>query len=336
VGADAALDEVGAPAGTGMSSETLLFSVRRAGGAPERYAARLAPDPATAPVFPEYDLDLQRRCMELVRAETDVPVPATPWYEPDPRWLGTPFLVMERMDGVAPTDVPPYVFGGWVCDATPEQRARMESAAVGVLAALHELTPERCDLAFLDRPRHGRTPLDQHLGYQRWYSEWARDGRPVPLIERTFAWLDEHRPTEGPTVLNWGDARIGNILWRDFEPAAVLDWEMAALGPAEVDVAWIVWLHRFFQDLAERYGMPGLPDLLRRDAVATAYEARAGRPVRDLEWYEVFAALRHAVITVRTMGRSIAFGQSPAPDDPDDIVTFRPLLEAMLDGTYWR
>ena len=53
----------------------------------------------------------------------------------------------------------------------------------------------------------------------------------MPLIERTFAALDKTRPHEGPTVLNWGDSRIGNMMFHDFAPVAVLDWEMAALGP---------------------------------------------------------------------------------------------------------
>ena len=49
-------------------------------------------------------------------------------------------------------------------------------------------------------------------------------------------WLLEADP--GPDVLSWGDARIGNIIYAGFEPAAVLDWEMAALGPRELDVSW--------------------------------------------------------------------------------------------------
>ena len=77
VAPDVEVTDVGAPEGTGMSSETLLFSLLRKGSAPnqpiERYVARLAPDPSVVPVFPEYDLPLQRRCMELVRALTDVP-----------------------------------------------------------------------------------------------------------------------------------------------------------------------------------------------------------------------------------------------------------------------
>jgi aminoglycoside phosphotransferase (APT) family kinase protein len=332
--ADATGTDVASP-GNAMSSETVLVTVGRSDGGSDRYAARLAPLPELYPVFPQYDLELQQRCMDLVRAHTDVPAPEVVWYEPDSRWLGTPFLVMRRIDGEAPPDIPPYVFGGWMMDATPEQRSRLQERSVGVIARLHEITPEKHDLAFLAQPAHGSSPLDQQLGYQRWYYEWARDGVTYPLIERTFRWLDDNRPDEGPTVLNWGDARIGNILYRDFEPVAVLDWEMASIGPAEIDIAWMVFLHRFFQDLAAKFELPGIPDFMVRADIVQTYEAMTGRTVRALEWFEVFAALRFAVVSIRTSTRGIAYGTMEKPDDPDDLVMFRGLLEQMLDGTYW-
>jgi aminoglycoside phosphotransferase (APT) family kinase protein len=296
----------------------------------------LAPDPSVVPVFPVYDFELQKRCMDLVRTETAVPVPPAPWYEPDPSWLGTPFLVMGRIDGVAPADIPPYSMSGWLFDASAAQRSIIEVNAVDVLVGLHALNPDRHDLAFLDRPVHGASPLGQHLCYQRWYYDWARQGVVYPLIESALAWLGDNRPIAGGTVLNWGDARIGNILWQGTKVAAVLDWEMAALGPAEVDVAWMIWLHRFFQSLAETYGSPGIPRFLDRGRVIDLYEERSGRSLDDLRWYEVLAATRHAIITVRTMGRTIAFGSREAPADPDDLINFRILLEQMLDGTYWQ
>jgi aminoglycoside phosphotransferase (APT) family kinase protein len=222
-----------------------------------------------------------------------------------------------------------------VADLSDADQLAFERNAVGVLAKLHTLTPQTADLAFLDRPQYGTTPLDQHFGYQRWYYDWAREGVRYPLIERTFEWLEARRPAEGPTVLNWGDSRVGNVLWNGPTPVAVLDWEMAALGPAEIDVAWMIFLHKFFQNMTETYGFPGLPDLLRRDRVAAIYEELTGRPVEALEWYEVFAALRFAIISVRTTTRGIAYGQQAQPDDPDDLIMFRPLLEQMLAGTYW-
>jgi aminoglycoside phosphotransferase (APT) family kinase protein len=81
--------------------------------------------------------------------------------------------------------------------------------------------------------------LRQHVDAQRAYYRWALadDGVRIPLIERTFEWLEQHWPAEpGPNVLSWGDARIGNVMYQDFEPVAVFDWEMAALGPRELDL----------------------------------------------------------------------------------------------------
>ncbi|HEX4489986.1 MAG TPA: phosphotransferase [Acidimicrobiia bacterium] len=333
VGADATVVDVASP-GNGMSSETVLFAVER-DGAREEYAARLAPLPEVYPVFPQYDLELQRRCMDLVRADTDVPAPEVVWYEGDSKWVGTPFLVMRRVHGDAPPDIPPYVFGGWMMDATPEQRQTLQDSSVSVLARLHAITPATHDLAFLAQPDHGTSALDQQLGYQRWYYDWAREGMTYPLIERTFAWLDAHRPDEGPTVFNWGDARIGNILYRDFQPVAVLDWEMATVGPAEIDVAWMVFLHRFFDDLAEKFELPGIPDFMQRDEVKQTYERMTNTLLGPLDWFEVFAALRFAVVSLRTSTRGMAYGIMEKPEDPDDLVMFRTLLERMLDGSYW-
>jgi aminoglycoside phosphotransferase (APT) family kinase protein len=325
-----AVTNVASP-GNGMSSETVLFDVQNvAEGGVDRYVARLAPLPDLYPVFAHYDLELQRKCMALVRANTDVPAPEVAFFERDEEWLGTPFLVMRRIDGTPPPDIPPYVFEGWILDATPEQRRRLQDASVGLLARLHEIGPATHDLSFLAQPRFGESALDQQLGYQRWYYEWARNGVSYPLIERTLAWLDEHRPSEGDPVLNWGDARIGNVLYVDFQPAAVLDWEMATIGPREVDLAWMIFLDTFFDDLAERFGMPPLEGFMDRADVVATYESLTGHPVRALEWFEVLAALRFAIVSVRTSTRGIAYGQMEQPEDPDDLIMFRGLLERML------
>jgi aminoglycoside phosphotransferase (APT) family kinase protein len=317
-----------------MSSETVLFEMT-AGGEAGRYAARLAPTKDVYPVFPEYDIELQARCMNLVRERTDVPAPDVRWLELDEQWLGTQFLVMRRIDGESPPDIPPYVFMGWVQDATPEQRAAMQTRSVEVLAKLHTLTPDNADLSFLARPEHGTDALAQQLGYQRWYYDWAREDVSYPLIDRTFEWLEARMPAGHDTVLNWGDARVGNMLYRDFAPVAVLDWEMATVGPREVDLAWMIFLHTFFHDMAVRFGMDGMTDFMQRDSVIAEYETLTGATVRDLEWFDVFAALRFAIVSVRTSTRGIAYGQSEMPADPDDFIMFRNLLEQMLDGSFW-
>jgi aminoglycoside phosphotransferase (APT) family kinase protein len=106
---------------------------------------------------------------------------------------------------------------------------------------------------------------------------------------------------------------------------------MAALGPAEVDVAWMIFMHRFFEDLTRRYEMPCLENFFQRDRVAEIYREESGRELRDLEWYEMFAAQRFAIVSIRTTLRSVAYGDAEQPDDLDDVIMFRNLLEEMVE-----
>jgi aminoglycoside phosphotransferase (APT) family kinase protein len=125
------------------------------------------------------------------------------------------------------------------------------------------------------------------------------------------------------------------MMFRDDEVVAVLDWEMAAVAPPEVDLGWMCYLHLFFQDLAVQLGAPGLPDMFRPVDVAATYAEAAGRPVGDLRWHIAYAAMRHGVIMRRVTERSIHFGEAEAPDDVDDLIIHRATLVAMLDGSYW-
>jgi aminoglycoside phosphotransferase (APT) family kinase protein len=330
-GATAQIVEFSAPSTNGMSSETILFTVESREGR-ERLVARLSPDPDAVPVFPTYDLEKQFRIMQLVRERTTVPVPEMRWYEPDADVLGAPFLVMGHVDGRVPPDMLPYVFGSFLTEASAEQRAALQESTVKLLVDLHatRLDPS---LDFLEYPVPGNTPLQRHVADQRNYYDWvASDGVASPLIERSFAWLDAHWPDERESRISWGDSRIGNILYDGFAPAAVLDWEMVGIAPREVDIGWLVFMHHFFQNSAERAGVTGLPDFLRPDDVAAAYERMSGyRPI-DLAWYETYAALRFAIIMFRIHRRMVHFGEATVPDDPDAAIHHRDLLDQMMAG----
>lgn len=336
-GAEPTVSELQAPPTNGMSSETILFDATW-DGQTVGLVGRIPPDPANKPVFPTYDIPGQFRTMTLVRELTDVPVPEPLWVETDPSVIGQPFFVMRRVEGEVPPDVMPYTFGdNWLYDATPEQRQQVQDSTIDVLARLHAVPDPERHFGFLHEGVSGDTPLRRHFQKEFLdYYAWASKDTTSPLIERCFTWLEDNWPDDaGETVLSWGDARIGNVLYRDFAPAAVLDWEMASLGPREIDLAWFQYLHCFFQDLAVGYGMPGLPDFMKRDDVVAGYEARTGHRCRDMDWYGMLAATRHGVVSLRTGIRGVQFGQQPMPDDVDDLIMHRRTLEQMLDGTYW-
>ncbi|GGF32902.1 phosphotransferase family protein [Williamsia phyllosphaerae] len=331
-GADAVIEDLQIPSANGMSSETLLFDARWSGQV-HRLVARVAPLAESDPVFATYDLDRQYAVMRRVSETTEVPVPTLFWSEPDPGPLGSPFFVMARIDGVIPPDVMPYTFGSWVTEASDDDRAVLERSAVETIAAIHA-TPVDGDL--LEAPAEGETPLRAHVRRLRTFYEWACDGHPrSPLIERAFRWIDDNVPVESDPALSWGDARIGNIVFGEFRPVAVLDWEMACLGPRELDLGWAIFLHRFFQDITEMAGLPGLPDFLRPARVTEIYREATGYEVRDLDFYITYASIIHAVIMYRIQIRAITFGHATVPDDPDDMIMHRATVDALIAGTYW-
>ncbi|MGW7273789.1 phosphotransferase family protein [Streptomyces sp. NPDC054864] len=324
------------PESNGMSSETLLFDIEHPEPPLRACALRVAADPAAYTIFPVYDLPRQHRTMRLVAERTDLPVPRVLWLEEDPGPLGAPFFVMERVEGRVPPDVMPYTYeGNWLHSASDAERAHLEEASIRLIAHLHDQVPA-AEAEFLTLPGDG-SPLRRHVAAQRAYYEWVVDGLPrSPLIESAFDRLDAWWPhDEGEPVLNWGDARIGNVIYDGFDPAAVLDWEMAALAPREVDLGWMVYLHRFFQDLTVSFGQEGLPGFLRRDHIEERYTQLTGHTPRSMDFHTLYAALRHAIVMLRVAYRQVHFGEAAVPDDPDTLILHHASLAAMVQGSYW-
>ncbi|MEZ5204465.1 MAG: phosphotransferase [Acidimicrobiales bacterium] len=181
----------------------------------------------------------------------------------------------------------------------------------------------------------GRHRAERHL------AEWRRTtmggGRsPLAAARRVLARLRANLPTDtSPDALSWGDARIGNMMFADFEVVAVLDWEMAGIAPPEVDLGWMAYLHLFFQDIATDLGLPGLPNFMAPADLVATYQALTGRTLGNLRWHVAYSAMRHGVIMRRVTERAILFGEAVEPPDLDDTIIHRATLRAMLDGTYW-
>ena len=314
---------------SGMANDTVMF---RLDG--EELVARLAPAPGSAyPTFPRYDLAFQRQVIELVKDRTQVPVPEIVHLEESDSWLGSPFMVTRFVEGVVPSDNPPYLLdpSGWFLQGAPAQWKHFETSTIAVMAQLHTIDGNDEATAFLRFDHPGKTALEQLLGFLRYYYEWGREGLSVPVLERATEVLTATLPSNDRAVLNWGDSRPGNIIYRDFEPAAVLDWEMAGIGPPEVDLAWTTFFQRFFAFMAEQYGLPPVPSMFQRDEAKAIYERLSGETLHDLAWYEALSGLRFGIIVLRISLRSIEYGMQQPCDDANDMVMFTPLLERLLD-----
>jgi len=319
----------------GMSSETLILDASWTEKGEHRRAAlvgRVAPAVEDVPVFPSYRLEDQYDAMRLAAERSDVPVPAVRWIEPTGDVLGTPFFLMDRVEGVVPPDVLPYNFGdNWLYDAEPEQQRRLQDSTVAAIAGLHGIADAPSVFGFLEADADGDTPLRRNLARTRaWYDFAVADTGRSPLVERGLAWLEAQVPEGTDTVLCWGDARIGNVLYRGFEPVGVLDWEMATIGPREMDLAWLVFAHRVFESIAGAMDLPGMPDFLREDDVRATYAELTGVEVGDLSWYQLYDAVQWGIVFMRTAARQVRFGEIEPFDDVESQMHHRPLLEQLL------
>ena len=311
---DVRISNLCAPPTSGFSNETILADASWTDADGQRRTDELVVrvKPTGYKVFMESDFDLQHRLLGVLDRDSPVPVPPLLFVEPDPGPLGAPFFVMRKVAGNAAPDRPPYNEEGWLADATPEHRRLVWRSAIDALVAVHNIPPET--VAFLAKPELGPTGFDQIFEYWRRSFAWAAHGDEFRIAAAALDWMESNLPADRPTSLSWGDARIGNMLFEDGQVRAVVDWEMLSLGGAEMDLGW--WL---FLDQFHSFDVPRLEGLGSRAETIELWEAGTGRAATNLDWYEVFAGFRFAIVLMRIEEMFHTFGipgSDAAPSGP--------------------
>ena len=239
----------------------------------------------------------------------DVPAPRPRWAEPDASVLGQPFFVMERIAGTVPTGAPTIHAAGWLAERTVDQRAVAWDSSLRAVAAIHAVDWQAL-APFLADGVYG-TSLESRLAHATTWYDWAKRDREHPITDAALDHLVTNMPPDpGPPVLLWGDARWGNLMFGDdHRVAAVLDWELASIGPAAIDLGW--WL-AFDEFTTAAHGVEPLPSYPSRAATIERYEELTGTAVGDPEWYEIYCAWVLTVTVIRMADIGVAAGRLPA------------------------
>jgi aminoglycoside phosphotransferase (APT) family kinase protein len=255
-----------------------------------RYALRRPP----LGTFPPGAHDVLRECRILRALEhSAVPVPRVAGACDDPSVTGACFYVMDWMDG-AIIDRPDLVT---TLLPLAGSRRSLGLQLIDALADLHCVDVDAVGLGTLG-------PRDEHLARlcERMHRVWQRTKtRDLPVVESVYARLVAARPRQRYTGLVHSDYRLGNTIVRpDGGLAAVLDWELAALGDVMIDVAGLLanwdepddaWPDVWMQPAPTRAGgFPTKQELLER------YAARTGFDVANVDYYRAFHYWRIAVI----------------------------------------
>lgn len=288
------------PTTGGMSNPTYFVTA-------DGWRAVLRKQPRMKLAKSAHAIDREYRVLSAL-AGSAVPVPQVYHYHDDAALLGTPFYLMEWLDGRV---FPAYATPG----LTPADRAALFAAMARTMAALHRLDIDATGLR--DFGRAGNYFRRQIARWSQLWQQYRRGDDDNPALDRMIRWLDARIPDSETLALCHGDCRIGNFI---FHPAAsrvagLLDWELSTLGHPLVDLAFNTQAWHLAPD--ENGGLLGLdlPALgipSEADYLALYYsEAASAEPMTD--FHRVFAMFRGAVGSAGVAVRG-EMGNSTLPD----------------------
>ncbi len=285
-----------ARSGAGNSNDTVVFNAE-ANGTTRKLVVRI--QPGADSLFMRPSTTREAKVIQAVEAAGTVPVAHVVGIEEGSELIGSPFFVMDHVEGRVLKDVPSYHKKGWLVDCSPEERAKHWDECL-------QATVNISKIRGLEILKTDKQPIRALTDHTRATLDWAAKGRDTGLLELGMQYLEANIPDRDDDSLSWGDARPGNVLFRnDGTVAAVLDWESATLGPAELDLGW--WL--FMEDVyGRRTGLEPLEGVPIEEPLIARWEELIGRPARDLQWCLVQAAVQMGLVMLRHRDQQVGKG----------------------------
>lgn len=231
---------------------------------------------------------------------TDVPVPKALLLHEADDVVGTPFYLMERVEGRVFHDCS-------LAEAAPEERKALYVAMADAMAKMHAVAPETVGLGDYGRPGNY---FERQI--KRWTRQYAESpGKRIAALDEVIVWLHENQPADdGRVSIAHGDFRLGNMLFHPTKPqvVAILDWELSTLGHPLADLGFCCMPWNSAPD--EYGGILGLDrtalQLPEKSEFLEAYYRAAIPTAPLLAFHEVFALFRFAVIFVGIADRARA------------------------------
>ena len=268
-----------------------------------------------------HDMVREARVLTAVRPHFPL-VPRVLAVGEDPGILGTPFFVMEYLEGrVVGRDLPERI--------TPKQARTLCERLVDLHADLHGIDLDATGLRSLGKP-DGYVARQIHGWSERYRAARTDD---VPTCERTIAWLEAHMPAESGACLIHNDFKLDNLVLDAADITrivGVLDWEMAAIGDPLMDLgaSLAYWVQRDDPEPLEaiRRLPTNVAGMMTRSEVVARYAARTGRTIGDYTYYYVYGLFRLAGIAQQIYAR-YKLGQATDPR----FAAFGPAVTILAD-----
>jgi len=224
---------------------------------------------------------------------TPAPTPKAYWYEEDPSLLGGPFFVMEKVEGEVPN---PWSRAGKQFYADAAKRGKLPRSFTEALASLHNLDWRAAGLDFIGVPGDGKDFALREIA--KWESLIDQSIRkPEPVLTELLFWLKANAPETRRLAFVHGAYRTGNLVIKDDEIAAIIDWELQVIGDPMYDVAYVL-------SNLNSEGSPLLSCVVEREFFLDYYQQLTGLTI-DLEvcrYYEILYMMRSTAFWLSASG----------------------------------
>ena len=196
----------------GQSNPTFLLDTESG-----RYVLRKKPPGKTLPSA--HMVEREYKVIRALADNTSVPVPKARVLCEDSEVIGTPFYVMDFMEGR-------IVSHSALRALEKAERMPAHHSAIDTLAALHSVDVNAVGLGDFGRP-------EGYVARQvaRWTKQYlASKTDDLPEMDKLIKWLPENLPSTDECAIAHGDYRFGNLMLAPDSPQviAILDWEPGA------------------------------------------------------------------------------------------------------------
>ena len=272
------------------------------------------------PLLPSaHAVDREYRVMKALQG-SEVPVPKLFAYSDDVSIVGTPFYLMEFLEGRVIVDQS-------LPGMTRAERGAIYTEMNRIIAALHQVNPEAVGLA--DFGRAGNYFGRQIARWSRQYQESRTED--IDALNSLIEWLPQNIPAGDQTTIVHGDYRLDNLVLHPTEPRAIglLDWELATLGHPLADFAYhcmswhipaTLWRGIGGLDLAA-LGIPAEAEYVKRYSEITGFSG-----LEHWDFYIAYNLFRMAAI-LQGIARRAVDGTAASADAIETGSKARPLAE---------
>ena len=251
---------------------------------------------------------------------TEVPVPKTYGLCEDADIIGTPFFVMDFLDGTVYWDL-------LLSEKSPQERMEIYANKNKVIAELHNVDYESVGLSDYGKPGN-------YIARQvsRWTKQYlASETENIPAMNNLIDWLPPNIPDEDQTSIVHGDYRLDNMVFcLNNNVMGVLDWELSTLGHPIADFNYHCISWKNIPQLADQKfcNENGIPT---EEEYRNMYSRYTGKKLdENWEFYTIFNIFKLAGILQGIMGR-VRDGTAASKHAEERGNQVAPLAEAAWD-----